>query len=118
MTQNDSLGEVRMIPIDQIDILNSRDRNNKVFEEVVENINRVGIKKPISVTPRKGPDGTERFLLICGEGRLKAFKALGDTQIPALVVNKSDEEAFIMSLVENITKIRRSPLESLADIER
>ncbi len=118
MIQNDSLGEVRMIPIDQIDVLNSRDRNNKVFEEVVENINKVGIKKPISVTPRKGPDGTERFLLICGEGRLKAFKALGDTLIPALVVNKSDEEAFIMSLVENITKIRRSPLESMADIER
>jgi ParB family chromosome partitioning protein len=118
MTQKIQPGEIRMIPIDQIDILNSRERNNKIFEEVVENINRVGMKKPISVTPRKGPDGSERFLLICGEGRLKAFKTLGDTQIPALVVDKSDEEAFIMSLVENITKIKRSPLESLADIER
>src|ERR1700677_1162554 len=118
MTQKLQPGELKMIPIDQIDVLNSRDRNSKIFEEVVENISKIGLKKPITVTARKGSDGIERFLLICGEGRLKAFKSLGDTHIPALVVDKTDEEAFIMSLVENIAKIKRNPVEILAGIER
>ena len=29
---------VQLIPIDQIEVLNSRDRNTKVFEEIVGNI--------------------------------------------------------------------------------
>lgn len=118
MTQKIESGELRMIPIDEIDVLNPRERNNKIFEEVVGNISKIGLKKPIKVTPRKGVDGIERFLLICGEGRLKAFKALGDTQIPALVVDKNDEDALIMSLVENIAKGKPSPLEALSAIER
>ena len=30
--------EMRMIPIDEIEVLNSRERNNRVFEEIVANI--------------------------------------------------------------------------------
>ncbi len=118
MTQNNRPSEIRMIPIDQIDVLNPRERNNRIFEEVVGNIKAIGLKKPISVTPRKGSDGVERFLLICGEGRLKAFKVLGEVQIPALVVDVNDDEAFIMSLAENIARVKRRPLEILAGIEQ
>lgn len=45
--------EIRMISVDQIDVLNTRERNKKVFEEVVGNIKAIGLKKPITVTPRK-----------------------------------------------------------------
>jgi ParB family chromosome partitioning protein len=107
-----------MIPIEQIDVLNPRERNQRIFQEVVENIKSVGLKKPISVTPRPGPDGNERFLLICGEGRLKAFKAVGETHIPALVVDISEEDAFIRSLIENIARVKPSPMEILAAIQR
>jgi len=75
-----------------------------VFDEIVGNIRSIGLKKPITVTPRPGPDGSERYLLVCGEGRMKAFRSLGETNIPALVVNVSDEDAFIMSLAENIAR--------------
>ncbi len=118
MTKNKYPGDVRMIPVDRIDVLNPRDRNQKIFEEVVENIKAVGLKKPISVTPRPGPDGTERFLLICGEGRLKAFKSLGETNIPALVADITEEDAFIRSLIENIARVKRRPLEILAGIQQ
>lgn len=110
--------EVRMIEIARVDVLNPRGRNDKVFEEIVGNIKRVGLKKPITVTARPGDDGAERFLLVCGEGRLKAFKALGEELIPALVVNVSDEDAFIMSLAENIARRQCRPLELLAGIEQ
>ncbi len=112
------VGMVRMIPIELIDVLNPRERNHRVFEDIVGNIKTIGLKKPITVTPRRKRDGTESYLLVCGEGRLKAFKALGETDIPALVVQVSDEDAFIMSLAENIARRQYSPLELLAGIEQ
>jgi ParB family chromosome partitioning protein len=108
---------VTMVPIARVEVLNSRDRNMKVFEEIVENIRTIGLKKPITVTERDGADGKSAFLLVCGEGRLNAFRLLGETHIPALVVNVSDEDALIMSLAENIARRGHRPLEILADIE-
>jgi ParB family chromosome partitioning protein len=45
--------EIMHIPIDQIDILNPRERNQKVFKEIVASIQALGLKKPITVTSRK-----------------------------------------------------------------
>lgn len=118
MTQIQIPDEVRMVPLEKIEILNPRERNNRVFEEIVENIKTIGLKKPITVTTRLEADGSERFQLVCGEGRLKAFRALGETAIPALVVTVNDEDAFIMSLVENIARRQYRPLELLTGIER
>ena len=110
--------EVRLVDIAAIEVLNPRERNEKVFEEIVTNIRLVGLKKPITVTPRPGPDGVEHYKLVCGEGRLKAFKALGETHIPALVVDVTDEDAFIMSLAENIARRQHRPMELLNGIEQ
>ena len=118
MTEKKKPGEIRMIPIDRIDVLNPRERNRVVFEEIVGNIKAIGLKKPITVTPRPGSDGGERYLLICGEGRMKAFRSLGEKNIPALVVDVTDENAFIMSLAENIARRQYRPLELLAGIEQ
>lgn len=111
-------GDIRLIPIERIEVLNSRDRNQGVFDEIVENIKLIGLKKPITVTARKGDDGAERYLLICGEGRLKAFSRLGETRIPALVVDVKEEDAHIMSLAENIARRKYLPLELLQGIKR
>lgn len=118
MTPKHRTSEVRMIPIDRIDVLNPRDRNKRVFEEIVGNIKTIGLKKPITVTPRTGEDGAERYLLVCGEGRLSAFRSLGEAEIPALVVTVNDEDAFIMSLSENIARRQCRPLEILAGIKQ
>lgn len=118
MTGTMDPGAMRMIPIDQIDVLNPRERNKGMFDEIVGNIKSIGLKKPITVTPRTGPDNTERYLLICGEGRMKAFRSLGEKTIPALVVTVNDEDAFIMSLVENIARRQYRPLELLAGIQQ
>ena len=108
---------VQLIPIDRIEVLNSRDRDTKVFEEIVGNIKAIGLKKPITVAQREGPDGETKYVVICGEGRLNAFQQLGETHIPALVVEVGDEDAFIMSLAENIARRQYRPLEILADIK-
>ena len=118
MAKIELAGEIRIIPIEKIDVLNTRERNSRVFEEVVNNIKTLGLKKPITVTPRKGKDDEDRYLLICGEGRLKAFKALDATTIPARVITVSDEQAFIMSLVENIARSKRDALDMVREIAR
>ncbi|MFM0562364.1 ParB/RepB/Spo0J family partition protein [Paraburkholderia sediminicola] len=118
MNPQQQTGEVRMIAVDQIEVINPRERNNRVFNEIVGNIRAIGLKKPIKVTPRATADGVEKYLLVCGEGRLKAFRSLGETTIPALVVNVSDEDAFIMSLAENIARRQCRPLELLAGIRQ
>ncbi|MEI7291781.1 plasmid partitioning protein RepB C-terminal domain-containing protein [Paraburkholderia tropica] len=116
MTEHRQPAEVRTIPIDQIEVINPRERNSRIFDEIVGNIRAIGLKKPIVVTPRATAGGIERYLLVCGEGRVKAFRALGETIIPALVVSVSDEDAFIMSLTENIARRQCRPLELLAGI--
>jgi ParB family chromosome partitioning protein len=118
MTKQHHRTDLQMIPVDQIAVLNPRDRNGRVFEEIVGNIKSIGLKKPVTVTPRDDLEDGKRYLLICGEGRLKAFKSLGEKEIPALVVRVNDEDAFIMSLTENIARRKYSALELLMNIEQ
>lgn len=109
-------GEIRMIPVSQIEAINPRERNARVFREIVDNIKAIGLKKPIVVTPRTTAGGIEKYLLVCGEGRLKAFRTLGEETIPALVVTVSDEDALVMSLTENIARRQCRPIERLVGI--
>ena len=109
---------LQMIPVDKIEVLNPRERNGRIFDDIVGNIKTIGLKKPVTVTPRKDANGDEKFLLICGEGRLKAFKSLGEKTIPAMVVEVSNEDAFIMSLAENIARRQGRTLELLAGIDQ
>lgn len=51
------LPELRMIPLDRIEVLNPRERNQRKFTAIVENIGAIGLKKPVTVTPRTGEDG-------------------------------------------------------------
>ncbi|WP_157314544.1 plasmid partitioning protein RepB C-terminal domain-containing protein [Chitinibacter sp. GC72] len=116
MSMQHKATELQMIPVAQIAVLNPRDRNNKVFDEIVDNIKTIGLKKPVTVTPRDNLGDGKRYLLICGEGRLKAFMMHGEQQIPALVVQVNNEDAFIMSLTENIARRKYSTLELLMSI--
>lgn len=45
MNQQQQAGEVRMIPVNQIEVINPRERNNRVFNEIVGNIRAIGLKK-------------------------------------------------------------------------
>jgi ParB family chromosome partitioning protein len=54
--------------------------------------------------------------LVCGQGRLEAFIALGQKEIPAIVVDAEEEDCFVMSLVENLARRLHSPLELVREI--
>jgi ParB family chromosome partitioning protein len=105
-------GEVQSIPVAAITVLNPRARNKRVFQELVTSIANLGLKKPISV--RRRSDGG--YDLICGQGRLEAFIALDQAEIPALIVEATQEDCFVMSLVENLARRQHSPLELMREI--
>jgi ParB family chromosome partitioning protein len=105
-----------MIPIAQINILNPRSRNRVTFQNIVLNISNIGLKKPITVARRPQPIEGKIYNLVCGEGRLKAYVALEQTEIPAIVIDATREECFLMSLVENVARRMQSPVELLREI--
>ena len=107
---------VQMIPIDQIHILNPRSRNKATFQDIMSNISNVGLKKPITIARRpESPEG-KAYDLACGEGRLRAYMALGQTEIPAIVTEATREECYLMSLVENLARRPHAPLELMREI--
>ena len=107
---------VEMIPIEHITVLNPRVRNKKIFREIISNIAQLGLKKPITVTRRESDDGP-RYELVCGQGRLEAYQALGQQLIPALVVSADTEDCMVMSLVENLARRQHRAIDLLHDIE-
>src|ERR1700722_1388133 len=105
--------QIEDIPVSEIAVPNPRSRSKVVFQGVIASIRALGLKKPISVTPRSpASDGTQ-YDLICGQGRLEAYKALGHTTIPALVVSAGPEERYLMGLVENVARRRPTNVELL-----
>ncbi|AKM11420.1 plasmid stablization protein ParB [Croceicoccus naphthovorans] len=104
-----------MIPIDRITVVNPRLRNKKVFKGIVENIAEVGLKRPITVTSRHGDDGP-LYDLVCGQGRLEAFRQLGQAEVPALIVTADQEDCFVASLVENCARRQHQAVDLLQDI--
>jgi ParB family transcriptional regulator, chromosome partitioning protein len=113
---NDNAPVVQMIPVEQINVLNPRSRNQIVFRTIVTNISNLGLKRPITVARRtEGNDG-KLYDLVCGQGRLEAFIALGQAEIPAIVREASQEDCFLMGLVENIARRQIRPLELLREI--
>ncbi|MFS2176732.1 plasmid partitioning protein RepB C-terminal domain-containing protein [Rhizobium pisi] len=107
--------KVEMIPINRITVVNPRIRNKKQFKEIIANIGQIGLKRPITVTRRMDASGPF-YDLVCGQGRLEAFKALGQQEVPALVVNANKEDCLVASLVENCARRQHRAVDLLQDI--
>ena len=109
--------ETSMVPIDKIRVLNPRTRNEKKFRKIVESILHVGLKRPITVSRRKEGKGKDQFDLVCGQGRLEAFKRLNHEKIPAFILDIPKEEALLRSLVENIARRNTTGIELVRHIK-
>lgn len=106
------------ISIDKINILNPRERNSKIANEIKKNIENVGLKRPITVSLRLDTSDGKEYDLVCGQGRLEAYIAYNQTEIPAIVINSDQEETLIMSLVENLARRNYTPTELLQGIKQ
>jgi ParB family transcriptional regulator, chromosome partitioning protein len=71
-----------MIPIDSIHVLNPRARNKRQAPRDRRQYCRRRPQAPDHRNPPTSRSGV-RYDLVCGEGRLEAFRLLGEHEIPA-----------------------------------
>jgi ParB family chromosome partitioning protein len=107
---------IEVVPIDRIMVLNPRGRGRRVHREIIDNIETVGLKRPITVSRRRHADGPDSFDLICGQGRLEAFQALGESTIPAIVVELDEEDCLVRSLVENVARPQHRGVDLMREV--
>jgi len=90
---------IRTIPINEIRFLNPRFRNRRNSREIVQSIAKVGLKRPITVSPRKTETDSANYDLVCGQGRIEAFIQLGQTEIPAIVIEAEESAQNLINMV-------------------
>lgn len=76
--------------------------------ELAASIRRQGVLQPIGVRPVAD---TGRFEIIFGERRYRASLMAEQAEIPAIVLDVSDEEAQEMAVTENLQREDVSPME-------
>jgi ParB family chromosome partitioning protein len=97
------------LPIDQIhaDRANPRkDFDEAALEELAVSLKNQGVLQPVLV--RRDGRG---YRLIAGERRWRAAQRAGLTELPAIVREATDAEAYELALVENIQRADLNPLE-------
>jgi len=78
------------------------------IRELAYSIEKYELIHPITIMQHY----TDHYLLIAGENRYRAFKALGRLTIPSIVVKKrSDNTLAIEALIENIHRKNLHPIE-------
>lgn len=94
---------VHMVKISSIKVVIPRSRNKFRHAEITESIDASGLRKPITI--RRIIDKKYDFALICGQGRLESLTALGEELVPAFILDIDENQAYIMSLVENMARV-------------
>lgn len=105
------------LPIDQIhaDRANPRKSFDEAeLEELAVSLKQQGVLQPVLV--RRDPKGGYR--LIAGERRWRAAQRAGLHEVPAIVREASDAEAYELALVENIQRADLNPLEEAEAFRR
>ncbi len=103
-------GEASALPLR--DIEPDKDQPRKTFEgeslaELAKSIEERGVLQPIIVRPN--PAGGYR--IVAGERRWRAARLAGLREIPARVMELSDEEAIELALIENLQREDLDPVE-------
>ena len=104
-------GALKSIPIAQITrnpFQPRREFKTEDLAELQESLKVSGLLQPITVRRRPGKDG---FELIAGERRLRAARALGWREIPAIIKEIDDRTLLTLALIENLQRTDLNPIE-------
>lgn len=102
-------GQLFEVPVDEITRPPDQPRTHfeeEGLQELADSIEESGVIQPLVV--RDAEDGYE---LIAGERRLRASKRAGLEEVPVVLRDVSDTEAYALALVENIQREDLNPVE-------
>ena len=114
-----SVAEKNIVSVVLADIQPSNYNPRKNFDvaslaELAESIRQQGVLQPIGVRPI----AENRFEIIFGERRYRASLMAGLEEIPAIVLNVSDETAEEMAVTENLQRKDVTPIEEANAYQR
>jgi len=101
------------------DIEPDKEQARKKFDEealgeLADSIAKHGVLQPLLVRPLTNGG----YQLIAGERRWRASRMAGLTQVPVIIKNLSDEEASVISLIENLQREDLDPVEEAKGYHR
>lgn len=80
--------------------------DHKLFTDFVNSIREKGIQVPLKVRPLNG-----KLEIVYGHRRHRAAKELGLKEIPVIIEELSDDEAFELQMIENLQRLDIHPLD-------
>lgn len=110
LSDNKDNSSVLQLKISLIDPKSDQPRkyfDKEALEELANSIVENGLLQPILVREY----GEGRYQIIAGERRFRACKLAGLTEIPALILEKSDKSVAEIALIENIQREDLNPIE-------
>src|SRR3954447_19503094 len=106
-------GGIQALPLGSIQA-NARNPRRRLRDvpQLAASIQTYGLLQPVVVRPVK--DG---YVLLAGHRRVEAARSLGWETIPAVVRPATDEEAYLLTVVDNLQRQDLSPREESAALE-
>jgi len=98
----DSSDELRLLPLALIDARADQPRRTarpEGLQDLVRSVAAVGVLQPIRVRQRGA-----RYEIVAGQRRWSAARLAGLSEIPAIVVVRDDDTAFLEALIENVQR--------------
>ena len=108
-TYSSSSFRVLEVPIELIEINPNQPRkhfDSDAITELSESIRESGLLQPIIVQ-----QSGEKYVIIAGERRYRASKQAGLSAIPCIIKNLTEEQTFLVAMIENIQRTNLDPLE-------
>ena len=112
--KQNSMGQ-REIPIEEIVLPSSQPRryfDAETLSQLSASISQFGVLEPLLVRPTNN----NLYELVAGERRLRASKMAGLTSVPVVIRSLNDEDAWQLSLIENLLREDLNPLEETEGI--
>ena len=112
--KQDLMGQ-REIPITEIVLPSSQPRRYfdvETLNQLSASISQVGVLEPLLVRPIEN----NSYELVAGERRLRASQMAGLTSVPVVIRSLNDEDAWQLSLIENLLREGLNPLEETEGI--
>jgi ParB family transcriptional regulator, chromosome partitioning protein len=95
-------GELRRLPLHLVQPRSDQPRQSLdpgALEELAQSIRTHGVLQPIRVRARQ-----DRFEIVAGERRWRAAGIAGLHDIPAIIVESDDDQAYVEALIENVQR--------------
>lgn len=105
----------RLLPLSQIRLASKQPRSYfdpTAMQELVKSIKQHGILQPLLVRPV----GEEIYEVVAGERRYRAAVEASLTEVPVIIRSLDDNEAWQLSLLENLQRENLNPVEETEGI--